>query len=365
MFDSPPDAAPPDSAPSESPLPAIDEVALGSVTARTDARQGEGALLVTLHGSGLDGAVVTIGGLAITPKSVSPTEVVVNVEVPHGAPLGAHDVVVTTPHGQATAPAGFTITPITVAVGGDDDAIGSAAAPLATLARAVELAQAGDEIRMTAGNFPQADRVDLPAGVVLRGTRPLLGKPTTLVADGANVDGLSIGENGAIHDLVLSGFGTCMRSDVGAVTVEHVVTHDCFEFGLRIDGAKVAVSDVTITVGADAEGRFGIAVYSGSAKLRRATIEGPQTAFRLTGTGVADLGTRLSPGENVLFGTELDIDDTRPALPAPTGAVLSIHGTRMHAKLAENVCPDELITGPAEQTPMWRILELNQRIRCG
>jgi hypothetical protein len=292
-------------------------------------RQGQTDVTLTLTraAGGLAGSDVTLGDLVVERRSESTDRrLVLDVSVPHGAPVGARDLTFTDEDGARVTAASVQVGPITAGPAGSDEAPGTSAAPFRTLRAAVRAAGEGDTIALLDGTYDQAGGetwgYTLPARVtvtgqsrdatVLRGPamdssdhgeRALIATGETVVLDlsldsfetGVAVQGA--GASLVMSDCEVSGGHAVAVADTAAgskTTLDHdtvqgdvlvsdasgdlTVTSSTFTTAptdqkpsINFNGQRLVVQDTTITVDANV---FGINFGGRSLELANVTITG-------------------------------------------------------------------------------------------
>ena len=122
-------------------------------------RQGTGDVVLDVDGTNLDRVTAfRLGDLTtVELPGRTATRLSLTASVPHGAPLGPKDLVLTGPGGDTVTSAALVVTPVTAGPGGNDDAgRGTTDAPVRTLTRALALAQTGDTVRLLDGTYDAA-----------------------------------------------------------------------------------------------------------------------------------------------------------------------------------------------------------------
>ena len=132
----------------------------------TQIRQGAGDVVLDVDGSNLDRVTAfRLGDLTtVELPGRTATRLSLTASVPHGAPPGPKDLVLTGPGGDTVTSAALVVTAVTAGPGGNDDAgRGTTDAPLRTLTRALTLAQTGDTVRLLDGTYDAAHGEQWPA----------------------------------------------------------------------------------------------------------------------------------------------------------------------------------------------------------
>ncbi|MFO7543920.1 MAG: DUF1565 domain-containing protein, partial [Trueperaceae bacterium] len=263
-------------------------------------RQGWGAVTLSVTGTNLGRATaVTLGGIAITQMpGGTDTSLVLEAAVPHGAAIGAHDLVLDAPGGATTFPAALVVDPITAGPSGNDGTgRGTDDDPFRTLTYALSIAEAGDTVRLHAGEYattageqwPQLTGGTLdpgpnvPDGVTVvgagTGATVLQGPaaPTTAVA-------LAFDGDGGASLLTVSGFAVGIHVTLGQVGVEEAALGGN-DVGLFASGGSVT-SMLSTYIG----NRVGMVLQGGA----EASVEGGAS------NGNAEDGVQVGEGTPTL-----------------------------------------------------------------
>jgi hypothetical protein len=239
-------------------------------------RQGWGTVTLTVTGSNLDRATdVTLGGVAFVQLPGSnATEMVLEADVTHGAPIGAHDLVLDAPGGATTFPAALVVDAITAGpTGNDATGRGTDDDPFRTLTHALSVAQFGDTVRLHAGEYSAADGEQWPQ----RSAGGLTPGPN--VPDGVSVVGAGTGAT------VLQGPGLLNTSVALAFDGDGSVsalTANFFALGVHVGLGHVTVNDAAFS-GND----IGLLASSGVVTSTGSTYIGNRLGMALEGTAVA------------------------------------------------------------------------------
>lgn len=205
-------------------------------------RQGAGSITAEIAGSGLAGITgVTLGTIDGTVVSSSAASATLRFDIPHGAPLGAQDLVVDSASGSATLEDAVVITAITAAAGsGDDSNRGTPDSPFATLGHALTVAAVGDTVQLLDGLYsddPGSEQfpVDL-SGLTLLGesqSGTILDGSKSNGGNGLEVlSGISSIGNLTVRDFGLAG----VFASGGELTLDGITVHDVGREGVRLDG---------------------------------------------------------------------------------------------------------------------------------
>lgn len=138
---------------------------------------------------------------------------------------------------------------IYVELTGDDAGDGSAEAPVATIARALELAAPGVVIALGAGLFESPGTIELPPGISLIGAGK--GKTTLRSTSGGTILSLTEARDNWISGLELDGEGRFAARGIGVVgaeglTIADVDAHNFSETSLRLERGVAQPSDITV-----------------------------------------------------------------------------------------------------------------------
>ena len=318
--------------------------------------------------------------------------------VPHGAALGAEDLVI---DAEVRAPQVVTITPITIG-GTDVQAAGTSDAPI-ELATGLEAARAGDRVVVLASRYDQVPPLVIHDGVTIEGAALL---STDIVVDdialeaSANISGVSLifrgtgGLHGRVHDLVMRDLrlGSTVRDALpvlnlvgdgpgASVHLDNVTWESSTGAGLRgaspeaplrLVATHVGVSDSMIGLAlTDVEATIdsldttttdvGLLISGGRLRLPDGHLAGVTV-----GVAVFDEPREIVLGDSLFSGfVRIDLDptlgqvciaDLRPDRAAPDGPVLDMRVILDGHELFGNVF------GPGEQPPLWSIAGVNQRM---
>ncbi len=154
------------------PAPTVTSVAVRDTDDSQQLRQGEGMRRVVVQGDDLDTVTgATLGELEVTVDGDPSTETVtLAVTIPHGADLGARDLVLLSAGSDATVAAAVEVVPLTAGPdGADAGARGTPDDPFRSMRRALELAQEGDVVLLLAGTYGTANGETFPTQTLLSG----------------------------------------------------------------------------------------------------------------------------------------------------------------------------------------------------
>jgi len=201
----------------------------------TQIRQGTGDVVLDVDGTNLDRVTAfDLGDLTtVELPGRTPTRLSLTASVPHGAPPGPKDLVLTGPGGDTVTYAALVVTAVTAGPGGkDDEGRGTTDAPVRTLTKALTLAQTGDTVRLLDGTYDAAHGEQWPlvesdapspipagvriegqsrAGAVLQGSGPL-----------ASAMGLYFAGDGSVAQLTIRDFGYGVLVTAGSVALRSV-----------------------------------------------------------------------------------------------------------------------------------------------
>lgn len=201
-------------------------------------RQGFGNLFVAVTGTNLATATTaTLGAISCVITTKTATSLLALCVVPHGAALGAKDLVITSSDGSGTCAATATIDKITssAATGNDTTGRGTSTAPFRSVARALSVADAGDTVYLMSGVYGATTG---DAWTTAGATDPI---PSALtVKSGVAIEGDPAGGT------VLSGIDNRVAFRVAATTTLRDLTLTGFRFGVATDKAGVTLTNVAI-----------------------------------------------------------------------------------------------------------------------
>ncbi|HWL85127.1 MAG TPA: right-handed parallel beta-helix repeat-containing protein [Polyangiaceae bacterium] len=276
----------------QEPGPRITGVAVdGSAGAKV--RQGYGAtptntaVTVRVTGDFLDGATgASVGTIAGTITASTRTSATFTILVPHGAPLGVQPVNLSTPRGLQSFAQGVTITPITSAPTGIDEAAGASErtgtdeSPFRSLTKALSVAAAQDTILLEDGSYnqdngevfplkdPQSQDIptNIRAGITIKGqssAAQLVGPVAATECTGSTpwFVGLALAGDATIDTLGIQKFCTGIYATAGNVTVRDVDVHDNSYEGMNVSGTSSVMLD-TATIQSNYRG--GVSAYGTS-----------------------------------------------------------------------------------------------------
>lgn len=241
-------------------------------------RQGWGTVTVTITGTNLDRATdVTLGGVTVLRlPGGDATEMVLEADVAHGAPIGAHDLVLDAAGGATTFPAALVVDAITAGPTGDDaTGRGTDDDPYRTLTHALSVAQFGDTVRLHAGEYSPAEGEQWPQ----RSARGLTPGPN--VPDGVSVVGAGTGAT------VLQGPGLLNTSVAVAFDGDggvSALTANFFALGVHVGLGQVTVNDVALS-----SNDIGLFASGGGVTITGSTFVGNRWGMVLEGSVAADV----------------------------------------------------------------------------
>jgi hypothetical protein len=264
-------------------------ITVDSVTAvPTSAPQG-GSAVITVTGPDVSNpANFSLGDVRVSLQpGATATMFKLNVTVPHGVALGPKTLTFTTSAGRGSKENAFTVTAITAGpMGNDTSGNGSADTPFRTFKRALQVATAGDSVRLLDGEYRLADgetwMVPIPDKVTVEGQSAA---GTKLIGPGetggsVSVDGLTFAGEGTVKNLTVTAFraNISIEKAGNVVALENVKAVGARSYALQISyqamGAKVTLS------GMDND-------FTGSQSTAM-LLQGPMAT--LTGTGAGRIG---------------------------------------------------------------------------
>jgi hypothetical protein len=414
-----PDAEP--GGPDAPPPPTVTSVTVAGTASSTEVRQGASFQLV-IKGTNLGMVLLgNLGDVSVVSTQMAPTQVTMMGIEPHGEVPGRYDLTLITLDGQqVTVPGAIEVTPIVVAVGGDDNANpGTFDAPLRTVSRGLSTAMAGDHVRVLPGTYQDGEQLEprVVAGVTLSGS----GSDVTSLVARAAATGLQLERGAAVEAMRISGYhnqfgeGTCVHdesstsSDVSRLT--DVVLDDCdggaafsrpaeltrvrvsgnMSTGLSlasdqgetpydltsivIDGAQVGVlvtqsaranlDSVTIVGGRG----IGLSIAGAAQVTVRHTIirqlppagsldRGAGVYLQSTGTQL-DFGTASDDGQNDFKGGSIAFNDDRAARAGANGPIVTFSATTLN----DTQPPAGIVTGPVVSGASYVVNGANNRLQ--
>ena len=305
-------------------------VTIRAVTGR-QIRQGTGDVVLDVDGTNLDRVTAFhLGDLTtVELPGRTATRLSLTASVPHGAPPGPKDLVLTGPGGDTVTAAALVVTAVTAGPTGDDDAgRGTTDNPVRTLTRALTLAQTGDTVRLLDGTYDAAHgeqwpAVDLDApspipagiriegqsraGVVLQGPGPL-----------APAIGLYWTRDGSVAQLTIRDFGYGVLVTAGSVAFRSVTVLSTAG-GLLVGGGAVSAADCDVS-------GTSVAVFAVSSAS--VSLSGGLVHDNTAGVQVGDGSPQLT-----VAGTEITANETGVFCGGSAAALLDgakVHGNRSH-----------------------------------
>jgi hypothetical protein len=295
----------------------------------TQIRQGTGDVVLDVDGTNLDRVTAfDLGDLTtVELPGRTATRLSLTASVPHGAPPGPKDLVLTGPGGDTVTYAALVVTAVTAGPGGkDDEGRGTTDAPVRTLTKALTLAQTGDTVRLLDGTYDAAHGEQWPlvesdapspipagvriegqsrAGAVLQGSGPL-----------ASAMGLYFAGDGSVAQLTIRDFGYGVLVTAGSVALRSVTVISTAA-GLLVGGGALSATDCDV---------------SGTSL---AVIAVSSTSVSLSGGIVHDNAAGIQVGDGspelTVTRTEITANDTGVFCGGSAAAVLDgakIHGNR-------------------------------------
>jgi hypothetical protein len=228
-------------------------------------RQGFGVIELFVSGGSLSGFT----GVSVNPPftavliSVSDSQVILDVTVPHGAPLGPQTLTLTGT-GSLVVSGAFTVTPISVSTSGSDANTGSSASPFRTVTRGLSVAGSGDIVSIGQGtysagevwpvetiNWPPTALANVADGVTIQGA-----STSGTVLQGPGLDS-GLPASSGYSALVLQGSATVSNLSVegfdrnildvngGTLTLQNVHTGTCPHDGIAVNNSRAVLSGDT------------------------------------------------------------------------------------------------------------------------
>lgn len=263
-------------------------------------RQGRATVRVNVTGSNLERVTsVKLSTLAITVVTSSSESLELRVEVPHGAPIGLHDLVLTSAGGDTTFPGALEVTPVTSGPAGNDaTGAGTPEAPFRTLTRALSVASAGDTVRLLNGTYSAATGEQWPQ-LTPTGPQPGPNVPLGVGIEGETRAGVVLDGAGAAGNRIGLAFG----GDGGA----RKLTVRGFALGGYVGAGEVVINDALFTGNTTGVGTDGGSFGAQDSDFSRNT----ETGILATGTATVSLlgggadhngedGVRLGDGAPLL-----------------------------------------------------------------
>ncbi len=227
--------------------------------------QGRGEVRLSVTGENLERATsVSLGGLDVDVLEQAPGSLSLSVQVPHGAEVGAKDLVLAAAGGDTKLEAALEVTPITSGPDGDDGAgAGTPDDPYRTLGRALAETEPGDTVLLLDGvysagtgeswptiAFDMGGAVltpgpNMPPGVTVKG-ESASGTVLDGLGAGGDVVGLAFAANGGAADLTLRGFAIGSTVLEGTVELSGVVATEN-AFGVYASGGDLTGRDLELT----------------------------------------------------------------------------------------------------------------------
>ena len=297
----------------------------------TQIRQGTGDVVLDVDGSNLDRVTAfRLGDLTtVELPGRTATRLSLTASVPHGAPPGPKDLVLTGPGGDTVTAAALVVTAVTAGPGGDDDAgRGTTDTPLRTLTRALTLAQTGDTVRLLDGTYDAAHGEQwsavesdapspIPAGIRIEGQSRA---GTVLQGPGQLSSGMGLyfTDDGSVAQLTIRDFGYGVLVTAGSVALRSVTVISTAG-GLLVGGGALRAADCDVSGTSIAV----IAVSSATVSLSGGSVHD-----NAAGVQVGDGSPQLT-----LTGTEVTANDMGVFCGGSAAAVIDgakIHGNRSH-----------------------------------
>lgn len=244
----------------------VTEVVVKDNGGSREVRQGFGEARLVVSGSNLERVTsFGLGDLSVSLLEQSAARLELAVAVPHAAPIGTKDLLLTTEGGDVSVAGAIVVTAITAGPGGSDDVgAGTTESPYRTLTHALSLSQRGDTVRLLSGRYGAASGEawpqvgagglepgpNIPAGVRVEGESrdsvTLAGSaPSAAVA-------LAFAGDGEAANLTLEGFAAGLFVTAGEVAIDELRAA-ANDTGLVASGGRV-----TVTAGEFAGGGLGV-----------------------------------------------------------------------------------------------------------
>ena len=199
-------------------------------------------------------------------------------------------------------------------VSGKDTNPGTATAPLRTIGRALDLAKAGDTVRLAGGRYERftngeiyttsfgLPRLQVPSGVTIQGEANAAVGRTVIAGAGTEV-GLSLSGDATVSDVLLTGFDRAVQADKGTQLLRGVdVTHS------RIKVTDTAKTTYKATVADPRKGERGGIIHDipGTA----VTVAG-DARFTMDGGVISGGGANCATGVQGVFSTNSGVTTLR------------------------------------------------------
>jgi hypothetical protein len=258
--------------------------------------------VLIITGTGLDFATgVSLGEHLGAIVSATPTELVAQIVVDHGASFGARGVTLTSLDGSASFPDVLEITPFVVTTDGTDAGHGTYEAPYRLCSPELEAwVGGGDTVLLSAGVHECEDSVELAGPAVIAGA----GVDATFVQGGTDGVFLGFAIFGGSYPQTMSGLTITTAAPYTAVYVESVTGGTFTLDDARLAGAGLLAAGpgaFTVTDTSIAGCETGVRIYEAATTLDHVTIDSCDVGIQLVG-GLPG----PSPGAHVVAGDLVD-----------------------------------------------------------
>jgi hypothetical protein len=223
-------------------------------------RQGFGDVILEVTGSNFERVTsFRVGDLEASILQQTASRLELNVAVPHAAPVGTKNLVLTTEGGDINVEGAVIVTPITAGPLGNDTAgVGTSDKPYRTLKQALTMTQGGDTVKLLNGVYNAASGEQWPT-VTGGGLSPGPNIPTNIRIEGESLEAilegpgapssivaLAFAGNGTAANLTIKNFAAGAFITTGDITLSNVRS-EANEIGLAVGGGKVSVNGSEFT----------------------------------------------------------------------------------------------------------------------
>jgi parallel beta-helix repeat protein len=291
-------------------------------------RQGFGEIILEILGSNFERVTaLSVGDLTTDILEQTASRLELKVAVPHAAPVGAKNLVLSTEGGDISESGAVIVTPITAGpLGNDSTGVGTSDRPYRTLKHALTMVQSGDTVKLLNGVYnaasgevwPQVAGANLTPGPNIPVGIRVEGEGVETVLEGPGVPtatvALAFAGNGAASNLTVKNFAAGVFITTGDITLSSVRS-ETNGLGLAVGGGKVIVNSSEFTAN-----EVGILAVD-DANLE---VTGGSSHHNL------EDGVRLGDGTPTLKAKDLAVHHNSNGILVAGGAKLTLENTTLY-----------------------------------